>query len=265
MEIPVEIEWYTVNWLGYKFHLDTLFYSWLAFLVILVFALLARRSIRTVPGKLGCLFEHIYAYFLDLASSMIHKQPERYVPFIMTIFLFVLACNWMGLIPTFIPPTRDYNTTLALALISFFAFNFYGIRRAMEDNKAAGKGVWGGFVTWISHFIQPVPEIWRSLEGPMKYILTPFLLVLFIILNIMEELMRILSLSVRLMGNILGEHLVLGVLLYLALFITQIWLRPMNWATSTFVCLLGALTGFIQAFVFAVLSLSYISGAVEGH
>ena len=125
MEVPVDINWYNVEFLGYKFHLDTLFYSWLAIIIILSLAFWAGKSRREIPRSLRSVFEHIYDYFKDLAESMIHLNPERYVPFVMTIFLFVLTCNWLGLIPGFIPPTRDYNTTRALAIISFLSFNYF--------------------------------------------------------------------------------------------------------------------------------------------
>ncbi|MCD6310578.1 MAG: F0F1 ATP synthase subunit A [Candidatus Eremiobacteraeota bacterium] len=282
-DMPTDIEWFTVKipWLpeySYDFygitiqtntlHLDTLVMAWLVMAIIIVVAIITRKSIRWIPGNLQGLFEHIYFYFCDLGDSLISKDASKYVPFVMTIFIFVLACNWIALIPGFIPPTRDYNTTLAFAIISFFGFTYFGIMKNIREEKGHYRGIKGtllGFWHWVLHFIEPLPSLWGAMEGAMKWILCPFLFFLFLGLNIIEELLRILSLSIRLMGNIMGEHMVLGVLLWLTLFIAQGWLKPVNWLTSVFVGLLGALTGFIQAFIFAVLTLAYIAGAVEGH
>lgn len=188
-------------------------------------------------------------------------------------------------------PTVSFNTTLALAIISFLAFNFYGIKKNVmpstgghahdhegDDHHHHSSGGIGGLWTWILHFIQPVPMLWHSLEGPLK-ILVPPLFVLFLCLNIVEELARILSLSIRLFGNISGEHSVkvnlLGVLseflgnAFAALKVGglgyagfSLGLAGMIWGASIFATLLGALAGFIQAMVFMILSLVYIAHAV---
>ncbi|MCL5036685.1 MAG: F0F1 ATP synthase subunit A [Chloroflexi bacterium] len=282
--MPTDVEWMTVkipgvpehlyNFYGITFqtntiHLDTLAMTWLVMLVILVIGIVAHFSIRWIPTPIQSLFEHIYAYFEDLGETLISKNIDKYIPFVMTLFIFVLACNWIALIPGFIPPTRDYNTTLALAVIAFIGFTYFGIMKNIEDEKSHEvkgiKGILLGVWHWMLHFIEPLPDLWISMEGAMKWILCPILLVMFLILNIIEEVIRIVSLSVRLMGNIMGEHMVTGVFLWLTLFMAQEWLKPMNWITSIFVGLLGALTGFIQAFIFAVLTLAYIAGVVEGH
>lgn len=255
-------------------HGDTLVYSWCAILLLIGLALAARRRLGLIPGGLANLFELIFSYFEDLGHDMIGKGAVRYIPFVATLFLFVLVCNWISLIPIItLPPTRDFNTTLALAIISFVGFNYFGIRKYVERARKAaeksGQGTGGtmarGLLNWLLHFIDPVPEIFRSLDGALKWAICPVLLVLFIIVNIVEEVFRMVSLSVRLFGNVMGEHVVSVMLLWLTIYISLKLMVPILWVSSVFVLLLGALTGFIQAFIFAVLTLSYIGHLVEEH
>lgn len=194
-------------------------------------------------------------------------------------------------------PTASYNTTLALAMISFFAFNWFGIKKNVFPNwgksehgahhehahegdehshhSAGGiAGVWN----WILHYIQPTPMLYRSFEGGMKALALPLGL-LFLCLNIMEEVARILSLSLRLFGNISGEHQVKVILAdVMRTFLGQslagfkagsliagpAWLgvSGMIFGAALFATLLGALAGFVQAMVFTMLSLVYIAHAV---
>lgn len=189
-------------------------------------------------------------------------------------------------------PTVSFNTTLALAVISFLAFNFYGIKKNVmpsagghhhdhegDEHHTHSSGGIGGIFTWLGHFIQPTPMLWNSLEGVARYALVPLLLVLFLCLNIVEEVARILSLSIRLFGNISGEHSVkVNLLGVLGKFLNQslsalkvggigsgvfhFGLAGLIWGASVFATLLGALAGFIQAMVFMILSLVYIAHAV---
>ena len=189
-------------------------------------------------------------------------------------------------------PTVSYNTTLALAIISFFAFNYYGLKKNVapgagqalhahegEHHHHSGGGL-GGIVSWFGHFFQPIPMLWNSLDGAMKIFLIPPLTVLFFCLNVVEELARILSLSIRLFGNISGEHQVKVNLLSVmqqflgssiqgfktgAVFSTGpgfLALAGLIWGSSIFATLLGALAGFVQAMVFTMLSLVYVAHAV---
>jgi F0F1-type ATP synthase membrane subunit a len=193
-------------------------------------------------------------------------------------------------------PTSSYNTTLALALISFFAFNWFGIKKNVfphwgaeeshgahahegDDHGHHSSGGFGGFVNWLLHYIQPTPMLWSSMDGVLKYALVPLLCILFLCLNIMEEFARILSLSLRLFGNIYGEHQLKVTLLDVMrsfllsslqgfqagnLISGPFWVvvAGVIWGASIFATLLGTLAGFIQAMVFTMLSLVYIAHAV---
>lgn len=295
-------------------------------------SMLARKGTGLEPSGMGAVFEHIYDWIDDLSQGMMGREGRRYVPFAMSIFLFVLASNWSGLLPMpkfgheapaaahaqaeaephapaaeeahppFEAPSVSFNTTLALAVVSFLAFNFYGIRKNLEgpsshaedlhavagdaaddghghDHHEHKGGGLGGLVTWVAHFWQPTPMLWRDLEGPMRYLLVPLLGCLFIVLNIVEEVARLVSLSIRLYGNIYGEHQVKGNLTStMQDFLGQAsasfqtggiggglgfgTMACLLWVSSFFVMCIGTLAGFIQAFIFFVLTLSYIAHAV---
>jgi len=292
----------------------TLFLSTLlVVLVVVVVAWAGRRGTGLVPHGLGAVFEHLYDWVDDLACDMMGPQGRRYVPFAMSIFLFVFLSNWSGLLPVpklqpalpaavhltqgapeaehaeahplFEAPSVSFNTTLALAVVSFLAFNFYGLRKNLEGDAGGAHGHGGssrrrgglrGVVTWLAHFWEPTPMLWRDLSGALRYLLVPLLACLFLVLNVVEELARLISLSIRLYGNIFGEHEVKTQLVdTLSNFLGQAgaafhsgsaggglgfgMMALLLWGSSFFVLCVGALGGFIQAFIFFVLTLSYIS------
>lgn len=261
-----------VDLFGHMIHLDTIVYSVAIMVLLVLVAIIAGRRMRIIPVPVQSLFEVIYFWLAGLAEDMIGKTGKNYVPFVMTIFLFILCANWVAMIPGFIPPSRDINTTLAYALISFMSFTYFGMVKAFtkvkKETKTTGlKLVVLGIWKWFSHYFEPVPSLWKELDGAMKYVLCPVLLILFFFLNIIEELARVLSLSIRLMGNIMGEHLALAVFFGLVVAAGQLTVvlaltKFLVWFSSAFVVILGALSGFIQAMIFSVLTLSYISHAV---
>ncbi len=245
---------------GYEAHKDTIMLTWMVIGYAFLFCILMRKQLKVIPGPVQFVLEMLVESFDSLSSSMVgEKKGKRYVPFIMSIFLFVLSCNWLGLIPGFVKighlalnlsPTRDISTTVALAIFSFMAFQYFGYRE---------KGI-----KYVLHYFYPIPMLIKALPRYLL-ILIPPLFCLFVFLNIVEEIARILSLSVRLMGNILGEHIVASSLLLFFLVVLQmsIFLCPLADILPLFVMFLGLLTGAIQAFIFAVLTLSYIAHAVE--
>jgi len=259
MNTSEAIEYYILPFLGYRIHADTVSVTWMLIAAALIGGYLFSRKISPVPGRLQSAAELLIEYYHELAFNMAGKKGRRYVPYVMSIFLFVLSCNWLGLFPSFLkwghvqislPPTRDLSTTLALALISFVAFQYFGFRE---------KG-W----RYILHYFYPIPLLVRSLPKFLLFLIPP-LFVLFVFLNIVEELARVLSLSVRLMGNILGEHIVASSLLGFVIIVMELSIAftPIPDVLPIFILFLGMLTGAIQAFIFSVLTLSYIAHAVE--
>ncbi|MCB9094747.1 MAG: F0F1 ATP synthase subunit A [Halobacteriovoraceae bacterium] len=202
------------------------------FLVILgaIYRLqLVRAENPLIPDN-GNSFRNFFEGFGEaiygLATSIMgEEQTKRYFPAIVTLFLFIFLSNSIGLIPGFLPPTSNLNTTLALGLFVFIYYNFHGVKVQ-------------GIVGHIKHFMGPV---W-------------YLAPLIFIIEIISHAVRPLSLALRLRGNMEGDHLVLSIFSDLVpLFIPIIFL-----VIGLFVC-------FMQAFVFTLLTMVYISLATEHH
>jgi F-type H+-transporting ATPase subunit a len=192
--------------------------------VLFVFFLgtIASKQRKEVPGKAQNFFELLVAAVYGMADDIMGEEGRPYVPLIFGIGLYVLISNCMGLIPGFISPTSNLNTTAAPAVIVFLVYNFIGI-------KKHGAG-------YIKHFMGPVAAI-----APLM-----------IIIEIIGHLSRPVSLSMRLFGNIFGEDLVIAVLFMLVPFLVPL---PMFF--------MGIFTSILQAYVFMMLSMIYIGGALE--
>ncbi|KRT66902.1 MAG: ATP synthase F0 subunit A [Candidatus Dadabacteria bacterium CSP1-2] len=130
-------------------------------------------------------------FLLDLITSMMgsREKAKRYFPLLGTSFMFILISNLLGLIPGFLSPTGNFNTTVACALVIFVMYNFYGFK----ENGVA----------YLKHF-----------AGPIIYIAP-----LMIVIEIISHLVRPLSLSLRLFWNMTGDHLVLGIFTNLTHFV----------------------------------------------
>jgi len=153
------------------------------------------------------------------------KEGPKYFGFIATVFLLILISNLIGLIPGFLPPTEKLSTTLALGAFSFLYYNIKGMKEL-------------GVVNYMKHFAGP---LWY-----MAFLIFP--------IEILSNLIRPVSLALRLQGNMSGDHTVLAVFSDLAPLIVPIIFM-----------VLGILVSFIQAYVFSVLSMVYISLATAHH
>jgi F-type H+-transporting ATPase subunit a len=198
-------------------------YSWIIILLLLGLGLLASRSISLVPKGAQNVFELIVGGLEDFMVEITGEEGRAFFPFIATFFLFIMFCNLIGLLPGFLSPTSNINTTLALALCTFVYTHYLGI-------KYHG-------AKYIKHFLGPIPA------------LAP----LFFPIEIIGHFARVLSLTLRLFGNIMGEDLVLAILLFLA----GQFLAPLP------MMFLAVFTSVVQAFVFTLLSMMYFAGSME--
>jgi F-type H+-transporting ATPase subunit a len=201
-------------------------YTWLIMLILVVFSLLAVRSIKMIPEGGQNFFEVVISGIENFQVEVMGEHGRSMFPLIATLGLFIFLSNVMGLIPGFYSPTASINTTLACALIVFCTTHIIGVK-------------YHGF-KYIKHFLGP---IWW-----MAPLMLP--------IEIIGHLSRVLSLTLRLFGNIMGEDLVLAILLLLA----GKFLAPLP------MMFLAVFTSFVQAFIFALLSMMYIAGSMEeGH
>lgn len=198
-------------------------YAFLASLILIGVSLAIRGSLALVPKGLQNFMEVLVDALLNLAEENIgHKWGKYFFPLIGTIGLYILVCNFMGLIPGFTAPTSNINTTASMAVPVFLATHVYGIR------------VHG--IKYIKHFLGPI--VWLA---PMMFII-----------EFIGHLVRPITLSVRLFGNMIAKHMILFALALLAPVIVPVAILG-----------LGVLVSLIQAFVFVLLTALYLAGAVE--
>lgn len=169
--------------------------------------------------------EGLYGIMNDLMGE---KQAKRFFPIIMSLAIFILFSNLLGLIPGFLSATDNLNTTAALATVPFILTHYWGVKEH-------------GFVHYFAHFFGP-------LRGPAWL---PLMILMFFI-EIISHFARPLSLAIRLMGNMFGDHAVLGAFLAFGFLLVPL---P--------VMLLGTIVCLVQTAVFCLLSIVYIAMAVE--
>jgi len=208
--------------------------------LVIGFALLARRQLSAaraagnelVPDEtltLRNMAELFVGGMTSLSDGVLGTSGRAYVPLFGSFFLFILVANLMGLVPGFSPPTSDFNITFGLGVASFLAYNAIGINSQ-------------GLVNYCKHFVGP---IWW-----LGFLMVP--------LELIDNLVRPVSLSLRLFGNMTGDHLVLEIFTDLTKLVVPVVFY-----------FLGAFVSLIQAFVFTLLTIIYVSLAVghggEGH
>ena len=204
---------------GLTFNIDTLMMTWLTMGIVIVLAILATRRIELIPRGWQNLLEIAVFTLLEQIEATMGPKGRRLAPLIITLFLFILISNWLGLVPGFTSPTSDINTTLGLALMVITLVHILAI-----VNRGPGR--------YFKHFFEPyIP---------------------FVIINVIEEIAKPITLSFRLFGNILaGEVLIIVLGLLVPYVAPTLWL-----AFSVFV-------GLIQAFIFTMLSMSYLANSVQ--
>ena len=203
--------------------------------ILIVAAMIARRQMDTaedptIPDEsltLRNIAEMLVEALVGMAESVLGHHGRRFIHFYGSFFIFILFANLIGLIPGFSPPTGNFNMTLALGAISFVAYNFYAF-------KEQG-------LSYFKHFVGPL--VW----------LAP----LMIPLELIDNIVRPFSLSLRLLGNMTGDHMVLEIFTDLTKAIIPVVFY-----------ILGAFVSVVQAFVFTLLSMAYVSlagGTGEHH
>lgn len=225
-------------------YLGVFAHSMLAVTILLVLALMARMALSAAPeGAAGLvppadlkprnIFELFTEGILNLMRGvMSDEDARRFFPLIAGLFAYIFVSNVLGLFPGFMPPTDQVNTNLPMGLIVFAVYNISGLMRH-------GVG-------YLKHFMGPV--IW----------LAP----LMVVLEVISHLVRPLSLSLRLYGNIFGDHMVLDIFLNELPKATSMIL---GYGIPVIFLALGLFVCLIQAFVFSLLSIIYIGLAVEDH
>ena len=194
--------------------------TWVVMAVMVLLAVVITRRLSVdKPGKLQTLAELLIITLRDEMRATMKLDPAPFLPVIGTIFLFILFANLTGLVPGAEPPTGALETDLALALGVFFAVIGWGIRR---------HGVWGYLKTYAQPNLLVLP------------------------LNLLEAVTRVLSMTVRLFGNIMSGMFISAVVLGLAGLLVPIPFMALD-----------LLTGLIQAYIFTILAMVFIAAAAS--
>lgn len=224
----------------------TVFNTLVVMAILLGLCRLAIRRMALVPSRSQYAVEMLVGLFDNLVSSSLEletrRQNRRFLPLILCLFVFLLISNFMSFLPThyFEEPTADVNCTLSLALLGFVIALYCGIRV---------KGV-GNFFT---EFLGP---LWHQEGATGGALIAGKLSALFFLpLNIIGEMAKIVSISFRLFGNIIGGGIIIVVVSSLVYFFSPL---------SVFLDLFFVFfVGTVQAFVFTMLTLTYISVAIK--
>jgi len=224
MEDITKIPQITLNLFGLNVVLntETIIMTWIVMASLILFAYLATRRISFSPNPFQVVAELIVNAFYGLTKDALDEEMARkYFPLICSLFMFLLLSNWLGIIPILHEPTKDLNTPLGLGIMGFFIAHYSGIKAK-------------GFKKYAKEYCEPI------------FVMMP--------LNIIGELAKVISISFRLFGNIMGGAIIILVVSHL---VYSLVLPPFM------ICFFGLFIGTIQAFVFTMLTLVYISVQVK--
>jgi F-type H+-transporting ATPase subunit a len=198
-------------------------YSWVVMILLIIVFYIPGKALSMIPTKAQNLSELIISGIEEFMVTVTGEEGRWLLPLAATVFIYVLACNLIGLVPGFYPPTANLNTTGSCALTVVIFTHVIGLK--YHGPK------------YIKHFMGPV---WWMIP-----IIFP--------IEVIGHIARILSLSFRLFGNMMGHELVLGILFALA----GAFFAPLP------IMALGIFVAFVQAFVFFLLSIMYFTGSME--
>ena len=203
-------------------NLEVILMTWIVFALLIIIGLFASNKKSMLPGPIQALGELIVSLLYDLTEDALGKDlAKTYAPLICALFMFLLLSNWLGIIPHLEEPTKDLNTTLGLGIMGFLIAHYAGIKSK-------------GFKAYIKEYFQPI------------FFMMP--------LNLIGEIAKIVSISFRLYGNIMGGSIIILVVSHL---VYSIIIPPFLYA------FFGLFVGTIQAFVFTMLTVVYISVQVK--
>ena len=216
----------------------TLITTWVIIFFILVLAILIKTRIKRFPGKLAMTFELVYKGFEDMVQEALGKDGRKFTPLVFTLFIFILLCNWTGVIPGIKSPTRDLNTCLGLGLMVFVI---------CHASAVLHKGIKDYLLDYTKPFFFFLP------------------------LNIVGELGKVISHSFRLFGNMYAGAIIFALVGPVTIKVFNALALPAYSASPlllfTYLVLqgfFGLFVGTVQALVFSLLALTYIAVLREG-
>ncbi len=205
---------------------DHVVFSALICLIVLVLGLMVRSRLSVDnPGKLQILLEDIVGFFVGVLEDNIGPKGRKFLPLLGGLFVFIWIGNMMGQIPGLGAPTSNINVPFACAITLWLYYHFEGVRAQ-------------GIFNYVKHF---------AVMPGVPIVMSPLIFVI----EVISHLSRVLSLTLRLFGNIFGEHLVVLIIASIIPFLMPL---PIQF--------LGLVVGTLQAFIFLILGAIYLSAAV---
>jgi len=203
-------------------NLEVILMTWIVILILIVVGYLSSRKRAINPRAMQIFGELFVGQFYQITEDALDKQmAKKYGPLVCALFMFLVLANWLGIIPHLEEPTKDLNTPLSLGLMGFVIAHAAGIKSK-------------GFKAYAKEYFEPM------------FFMMP--------LNVIGELAKIVSISFRLFGNVMGGSIIILVVSYLTY---SVLLPPLLNA------FFGLFVGTIQAFVFTMLTVVYISVQVK--
>ena len=200
--------------------MSTVVTTWVILAVLTVLAIVVHRRLRVwEPDTWQLTAEFAIEYVENLIADTVGQTLPQAIPYLTTMIVFIALANLFGLLPVFYAPTADLNTTLALSLVSLGSVHYYGYRER-------------GLKAQLMSFFEPVAFMFP--------------------LNIIGEVSRVLSMSLRLFGNVIAAEIIAVTMFMLAPALSPV---PLN--------LLGIITGLLQALVFTVLTIAFVADAMQ--
>jgi F-type H+-transporting ATPase subunit a len=200
---------------------DAVVTTWVIMALLALFSILATRRLQLQPGPLQTALEGSLGAIDDAVRAVLPEQADKVLPFLATLWLFLIVANLSGVIPGVHAPTGHLSTTAALAILVFLSVHWFGIRSE-------------GLKTYLGHYLRPTP------------LLLPF--------HIISEITRTVALAVRLFGNIMSLEMAALLILLVAGFLAPV---P--------ILMLHIIEALVQAYIFGMLALIYIAGAMQSH
>jgi F-type H+-transporting ATPase subunit a len=204
------------------FNLEAIAMTWIVIVVLVVFGILTVRKKAIFPTSFQVLGELFVSGLFQLTEDALDKElAKKYGPLTCALFMFLVLSNWIGILPHLEEPTKDLNTPLGLGIMGFIIAHYAGIKSK-------------GIKMYLKEYCAPI------------FFMMP--------LNVIGELAKVVSISFRLFGNIMGGSIIILVVSYLTY---SVLLPPFLYA------FFGIFVGTIQAFVFTMLTVVYISVQVK--
>jgi F-type H+-transporting ATPase subunit a len=212
---------------------------WAASAILILVGVGAARIHRASPGKLGHLIEMAILFIRDeIAIPNIGHHGSRYVPYLLTTFLFILVCNLLGLVPYGSTATGNISVTAGLAGLAFVMIQWAGIREY-------------GLLKHLQHLVPQGVPVW----------LAPIM----IPVELIGMLAKPFALCIRLFANMMGGHVVILSLLGLIFILETVYVVPVAVGFTLFIMMLELLVALIQAYIFTMLTSLFIGMSVHPH